>query len=647
MLFISDLVLWLLISVHLVGGATLFRRFFPNESPWLGYLVPVFAFVMVLNFIEHLVGLPSLLGLLPLTLGVAIWSIARPGYSWTGLRLPTSAFLLIFAFNFILKSFHPDVDTDDAMADMNRVLNYSFGERLPPTDGWLPPFEYRWYYSYQHYAAAIMKRLFSLEIGTAYNVSFTLLNSLICFTGAAIAYLASGRRAWASLLTIPILEAGFTGSMPYLILTMQEPDFDYGVDLDAGWRNHDPGAIFQLLKHDPHQALVLEGPGDWIWHYQYHANLSGFLLFFLAAFSALKILDAPRCNWPWICLLLITPLSMLAAAWYLPLCGIMCFGSLLVALALRRRPENWPRVLIITLAGLILLWPALVSFAAWPHEQLLGWTEGVWHTPFWVFVIQWWPIYIPWLLLCFLWPRLNAGLRLVHVSVAVFFILIELFTVGDWRWDTVEKMWGAVYGLGLVALLPVLMVSRNFVCRAVMLVIVICTVLTLTVRLDYARYWIDWNKGFLHLEGDSYMLRDEQKSRMLEVLQQLHKSVILAGKCGWNYTPPPGLAVFSENRCYVAWYTTEQIIGHRGEVDYRTALNNQFYADQMADPLGFLRANKIDAVLIAPDDNLDDSLVADLRAKLSPAYEYVDCKGEQPRNAGVFLLRPLPASARD
>jgi uncharacterized membrane protein len=196
MLLTYDALLWLLVAFHVVGAAALFLRLFPDESPWLAFLLPALGLVVVLNFIEHLVALPTLAWLLPFTLVAFSRSLLRPGVPWRALGVPTALLLLAFAFNFAVKCLHPGIPPDDSMADLNRVLDFSLGDKLPPTDSWLPPFDHRWYYTFQHYAASVVERLFALNLGTACNVSFTLLNALIGFAGAGIAYLMGGRRTW-------------------------------------------------------------------------------------------------------------------------------------------------------------------------------------------------------------------------------------------------------------------------------------------------------------------------------------------------------------------------------------------------------------------------------------------------------------------
>ncbi len=53
MIWIRATLLFTLVAVHFIGGAALFRRLFPRESPWLGFLIPAFAIAMVCNFTEH------------------------------------------------------------------------------------------------------------------------------------------------------------------------------------------------------------------------------------------------------------------------------------------------------------------------------------------------------------------------------------------------------------------------------------------------------------------------------------------------------------------------------------------------------------------------------------------------------------------
>ena len=98
MLILQALFLWLIISALIVGGAMIFHRWFPDESPWFGFIVPPLAFVILLNFVEHLVALPVLLYLLPLFLGIAVWMLVSGTYFKQPLILPTGVFSRLVRF---------------------------------------------------------------------------------------------------------------------------------------------------------------------------------------------------------------------------------------------------------------------------------------------------------------------------------------------------------------------------------------------------------------------------------------------------------------------------------------------------------------------------------------------------------------------
>jgi hypothetical protein len=92
--------------------------------------------------------------------------------------------------------------------------------------------------------------------------------------------------------------------------------------------------------------------------------------------------------------------------------------------------------------------------------------------------------------------------------------------------------------------------------------------------------------------------------------------------------------------CYIAWFFQEYQCGHGGEAEFRDQQANAFYAGKMTDPLAFLRSNHIAAVVIYPDDMIPDDILLQLREQLDSDYYYIDCKGSDPNNAGVFLRLP-------
>lgn len=650
----------LLVCFHVVGAAVLFRRLFPRESPWLAFILPTLAVMALCNFIEHFVPLTGLAWLLPLTLGGLLWGILQPGYSWEGLRLPTILFLLIFTWDFAIKCINPEITCNtEGVADMARVLDFCLGGTLPPVDTWCPPYDHGGYYSFQHYGTSLLKRLFSLDIGTGYNMGYTLLNTLTCLVGAGAAYRISGNRMWVSVATMLVLLANFTGSSVILLVyNAFHPDpklvmFDgrLAIDIADDWTNPERHNIFAWIFRPIEQAHPDYSPPALrlftatfnTYFPEFHANLGGHFMTIGTLLAAHEAYRTERSNWPWICLLVFPLITLLMATWFFIVVTVLCAGCFAVALISSRRPENWNFVLLGTTMAAALLWPSVNSLIAVSYPVQFKWTPWIQYTPFWEFVIQWWPIIVPWVLLCFV--RLSLMERWIHLAVPLLLIFVECVTFSV-RLLTVEKMWGAVYSVGLVTFLPLIFVRPGLPFRF-LTVLFLCISMTFIVAWGrIVTYDAHWSTIAFHLKGDTVFQNNPQRRRLLQVLQRLHGQTILPGKSEWAYNMAPSIIGFSENMCYIAWFFQEYQCGHGGEAEYRNQINNKFYEGKMADPLPFLRSNNIAAVLIWPDDDPDacisDDLLEQFKKQLAPDYYYVDCHEGGLHNAGLFIRFPTP-----
>ncbi len=640
-----------LICVHVIGAAVLFRRLFPRESPWLGFFIPTLAAMSVLNFFEHYVALPSLGWLLPFTLGGLTWAMVRPGYSWKGLKFPTILFVVIFTFVMALRCISPDIPNwTEGAGDMTRVLEYCMGDKLPATDCWMPPFTRGGYYTFQHYGASIVKRLFSVDIGTGYNLGFALLAALTALVGAGAAYSISGKRAWVSAATLFIVMAGSTGGAIFLIfLSKHEPDYVLSLSLNGGWDEPNWNPFWWICAHDRyHPGLKLLPPMYTLYYSEFHANLGGAFAVMASLLASNEVFQRERSNWPWVCLIAMPMIVMILCAWFFFIVLFFCVGSLAIALIASRRPENWKFVVLVGFVSLLLVWPSVDTLitSASPLRRL-EWTQPEFRTPLWMFLVQFWPVFIPWLMLCFVWHKLNLLGRWMHAGVAIFFIALEFITIGD-RPLEIEKMWGAIYAAGLVTVVPLAFSQRGLIFRflTVFMLLIMMLCMGWWLKVDYSN--IDW-PCFCRLQGDRYIRVDPQKDRLMQVMGRLHGVTMLPGKSVWAYNQAPAAIDFTENRCWIAWPFQETECGLPDEPGYRSKLNNSFYAGTMAAPLEFLRGNNIAAVLIWPEDKISDALLEQFKNQLSSDYYYIDCKMElpdHPDNAGLFVrLSPSQASA--
>ena len=649
MLLLRAVLLELLVCFHVIGGAVLFRRLFPRESAWLAFIIPTLLVMAVLNFIEHFIAMPNLAWLLPFTIAGLLWAMASAGKSWQELRLPGILFLVIFTWVHLIRCLNPSITCNtEGVADMARVLDFCLGSKLPAMDTWCPPYDHGGYYSFQHYGASLLTRLLSLDIGTGYNMGYTLLNTMTCFAGAGAAYSISGRKAWVAVATLAAILANFTGSSVILLFWNNAhpvPNlydvFDARLSWDIGdsWNDPNRHNPFGWIYKNPPPVLRLFTPAFNTYFSEFHANLGGHFLTITTLLAANEANRTERSNWPWICLILFPLITIIMATWFMFVVTLLCVGCFAVALIAGKRPQAWNIVLGGALLGIVLLWPSVNSLVSGSYPVNFHWTPWVEYTNPLEFLIQWWPIILAWLALCFVWDRLSLLARWIHAAVPLLLIFIEVCTFGD-RGLTVEKMWGAVYSTGLVTFLPLIYVQRNPFFR-------ILTVIYLAISVVFIGTWcylvthaVDYQSVAFHLKGDTEFIYDGQKKRLLQTLKRLHNVTVLSGKSAWSYNQSPSLVGFSENRCYIAWFYQEVQCGHGGEAEFRDKQSTDFYAGNMPDPLGFLRNNDIAAALIWPEDAIPDDVLLKLKTQLAPDYYYIDCKGDEPNNAGVFIRQP-------
>jgi hypothetical protein len=646
MLLLRAVFLECLLCLHVVGAAVLFRRLFPQESPWICFLVPILALLSVLNFIEHFVALPDLGWLLPLTLGGSLWVILKPGFSWEGLRFPAILFVGIFTFTFGLRCIFPDVsNANEGVSNYTRVLNYFLGGTLPPKDCWLPPFDYGGYYSFQHYGAAILKRLFSIDVGTAYNVSFAFLLAWLCLMGAGVAHSLTGS-IWVSLGTVLVLLGAWTGSFPYLIFFgPHQPDYGLSINLNADWNRPENNPFSWLCSRDKyHPDLILESPTINLYWSEFHSTLGGNFVTIASVLASSEVFRRAGQNWSWICLMVLPMVVIVTSAWFFLIIAFLCVGSLILALIAGRRPEDWRLVIFVSALAAVLLWPFVFSVTGLPTPEEFRWTLPEDRTALWIFAVQWWPVFLPWLFLCFVWTKMDLRSRWIHAALPMLYIGAEVVTFGD-RKMTTEKMWAGIYGIGLVTVLPMIFARPGVIFRLFSAFLLLISAICLRAALiEYYPNPLTANNLF-QLQGDSWVRDDVQKQRLLEVMQRLKAATILPGKSYWNYSQAAAVVSFSGNKCFVAYIINELYYGRRAEAYYRNEINNEFYDGKMADPLALLSGENIDAVLIWPEDAISDQLLQKFKDQLKSEFFYVDCKMDGPNNAGLFVRQaPLKDS---
>jgi hypothetical protein len=424
-----------------------------------------------------------------------------------------------------------------------------------------------------------------------------------------------------------------------VLLLMGKWDYALANTLNASWDAHDGRNPFAwLAAHDAgHPQLILVAPLYTLYCSEFHANLGATWLTLGLVLASVEAFRVERRDWPWVCLMALPMVILVTSVWYFPIALVLSAGGLAVAWLAGRRPQHGRAVIAGGALGIFLLWPNFFGISGNPYAEPIIWNHwATEHTPLWMFLLHWWPVFVPWLFLCLVWNELDGLGRWYHFILPVLFLALEFVSIAQ-RELTVEKMWGDIYGIALVTLLPPIFAQRRLMFRLLTVVLAVAFSYCLGCWVKQSFYDAYDPESFAVLSGDHGLNRDNQRRRLLEVLRGMRGQTILPGKCYWSYYLAPLEVTESGNRCFVAYTFQEEQYGHGGEADYRAKAMDDFYAGTMPEKLAFLRSHQIGAVLIWPEDKISDAVLGQLKGELAADYYYVDCKMDGKENAGVFL----------
>ncbi len=646
MFLIRFCLLWSLISLHVVGGAVLFRRYFPRENPWFGFVVPALALVLFMNFVEHEIAIPTLRILLPFTTLGSLALICSPRTKWRRLRLPTILFLACFSFTLFLRFLKPDIaGARDGIYDLQFISSFCMGQTLPVESTWIPPLKLIYYYAFGHYGSSVLIRLFGFDIGTGFNVSSALISAWIYFLTAAVAWQVGRRRLWITILAPILVACAATGSSGYLFLALKDIQPEDTATLYSRMDNNQvQSTLFHYLKpvymYDRHELLV---PGWWSWMGIFHSTSLGQFIVLVATLSITEIVRTRRSNWPWICCAGAVPLMLVSSTWGFP------FAFLLVSTALawcwykRRVPQN-PRVVVFGLGIMAACLTPMLLYYLTSSTPINGFVIDEQHTQIAEFIVQWWPIYLPWLALLLTCRWIHPAVGIVLFVTPIAFAGVETYNFGA-RFDMTGKIWGFIFCAAWATFIPAIATSRFWMLRIIFALIVINSALSFCYWTTYYYKTVDKN-DIGNMEGKGDIGLDPKKGRILNALSSMKNEIITTGVSSWSFCPSARLANFSGNRDYITWSfncDNDMFRNGLGEGWRREKALDEFYDGKSPNALLYLRQRNIAAVVIWPDDDIKDDALIKLKKQLAPSYQYEDLRdvdNHDPPNCGIFLYHP-------
>lgn len=607
-----------LVWVNLVGLSLLANTLTRNYA--VSRIGAPIVFCLFFFFLEHFFGLGPRLIFLPFSTvgsGWLIWRYRRVLAQNIGLE---SVFAAGFFYCLMWRYAFPDICIDgEEIPDLMFIHDYIGGGRLPPLDRWLPPFRADFYYSFQHYSAALMGRWFRLEPNYCYQFSYCFATGLI----AAAIYAAASRLClwrpgrWLILIAMVL---GGTGlglvihlSMNHYIQPAEMCRYlglhrlpvertAFGVYLDN--LMYPPGHEPAELPVTPLSFVLSEG--------EFHAPLAGFLILIFSVLLIANLEFEPESRSRGLLhgLLAATiPISLISNTWDFPLQFVLVAGWFCYR-ALRGEKAHW-------LAGIyggglaaLMAYPFLVGFTQQPlaHATEFKLTRHLDHS--WLgWLCEFWPVIL--LSGLGLWNRERRGV--VGFFVCTWLVLMvgaEVFYVhdvnsGTWeRYNSTLKWWAWIYTGGALSLSALNMGARSRLCRYGSMAVILVTCIEIY---DYGRFFLGTDKPSLgHLDGSWWLHGDSPVNDLIIALKARPDGICIDSGLEYENTDTTAVAIFADKQSLVGWPVQEGIWrGQQIEIGERMKQEKAFYKGEMDDPLTWLLDNHVRYVLWLQKDNND------------------------------------------
>lgn len=688
MLHLANLSLVILLFTNLLGLALISGLWLRNA--WLSLTAGPWLFCSLGFFLEGFHGLGSLGWLCTITTVASVVLIlevtGKCGYlspfdkrlkleEWRKELsprlnpLPYVTFSILFCYTMLWRYTFPDLDgSSEKLADLSFICSYFSGETIPVHDVWFHPFLSTHYYSFQHYAAALLGRILGTDPGVAYNVAFCTLISLAGTAGIGSVCLAT-RKPWIRALISAAWIVGGSGATLLVHFVSSNPDLWSSMRF-IGSANMDKAPLGTFLadytnyytpKELPHPMDLPGEPLSYsIYLGDYHPPLSGFYLLALALL-ALSIWTASASSRVLVIAGATLPWCLVADTWNVPLEALGLAAWVIYNRTDLYRAGAWRYLLAGILGGTAAIYPYFKWFAlaATDYPTVIKWVP--WGSPFppllWLlfrpgtFFQQALGSHTPPLLwLLFLLPTFGltvAALFSRSKSVIAlgrlwlgFLIFSECFFVKDiycgefLRFNTTLKWWPWIAAGTLLTLGPRLLELKSRRWVWTLSLILIC----------YPIFYI-WDLGdnWIHnthkenvgrLDGAAYLTVNHDHL-LLDYLQAVRKGVTVEHP-ELDFTNGSAMTLLGGQKTYLGWLGHEQLWrGYPFEAQYRYDRLQEFYQGNMANAGTWMLAQGVDYILWFKSQD-QDQLWDKVDSTLHPEYAWHEFYYDRGHRVGLW-----------
>jgi hypothetical protein len=640
------------ILVNLAALTLVALRFIPYSAT--ARAAGVVALCLAAFSLEHFVGLGRLFPLfLPLTaLSLLIIWHDRERFRDPSFRMGEIVFLCAVLYGLLWRAVYPDiVEDNDRLTDFHLVANYLAGDTLPPLDHWLPYQKLNYYYTFQHYSAALLGRIFGLGPGVSFNMAAVILAALVLALAWEILTLLLVRPAL-KVLAVAALAIGGTGVAPlfHFIISPDANGFNsfYQNSRFIGWFETAVASDTWLALFGETRRSVLLPIETFGFQYAiggYHAVLSGFLLLFLALAVMVAIPQASRPVRARLEFLLgvTVPLTLCANAWVFP------FQAALIA-AWKVRDwlisgnRNLFYLALGAAIGILLLLPALVGLGAASTHMRLHLVPWGAHVPLKQFIVVFWPL----LVLTALIPLAGLTWSLGGFFAAFFLgalFLTEFFNVDDQgyagsflRFNPALKWWGWLFTGGVFMLSAYLMASSR---RAFRVAASLVLILVSFYAVDIARFFVGQARGFsAQFDGSKVYGQNLGNKRMMQVLAEAPYGIVLEKlyEDRPNDTGIYGSFALKPSLMGIPW-VLRMWKRDLAELPSLMAEINSFYAGSHPNAARFLEDRNIRYVVWSVRESNDTATWDAIDNSIGDTFRWMEFSDKPDRHIGLWIRR--------
>lgn len=600
---------------------------------------------LALFFIEHYFPFGPAPPLLPVTTALSAWLIWRYRTVIWKNRGIEAMFVVGFCYCLMWRYAFPDIDFEsERMPNLAFIDGYLKGERLPSPDRWLWPYRADFYYSFQHYCAALLGRMLGVGAGQSYILGYCVLVSLIVGAVAAtinqlcpsrvirwipgIALILGGSGAAVCVRLLMGDKALYSSSVRFLGAAMSDGKLNaLGKWVAAAMST--PGVQARDLPLEPLSYVIVHG--------DFHPPLAGHLLLAFACLIIAVLEMNPNLrgrNALHAVLAATVPVVLVSNAWVYPL-HVLLVGGWFVYRTIRRERSCLLPAVMGGLAAAVLVFPHMRGFAQATSAKYaaIRLVDSVDHTPLLGWGMIFWPVAG---ILLLSW--LNQERRAFSVYLMVVWTLMLIFTElvynddlygGPWsRFNTTLKWWPWVYAGIVLTLGSLNLGAASRVCRYGTMVLLLPTCVF---AMDLGRRFLRADRPSTgNLSGGGWTQKDPVIADLIAILGSRPDGVAIESGLEMTNTASPAVTLFAHKQSLLGWPWHETTWrGDYPEIRERLADIKAFYAGTMADPLPWLLKNQVRYIVwVVRDSSFGNRRFRPLREQIKSHYAWTRVGGD-------------------